>query len=240
MKSMDRDGDKMKKIMIIAMMSMLLSCASIHPGKYGKQIREDGSIAEKRKAPTQAGLLISGDMEKAMSSDFYKFMVFTVENKTGNIAKVSDVNVDFHNEKFNREIKITSGQELSKWYDATMAEKRRKEQNRSTGFTFAAIGGGLLAAFTDNSWSNVGVALLAGGVASLTIDELYKSKKELERGKVFPDAHLMSGEFQVPAGLYERKWLVFNVIDKDNLPESLEVSYMINGREERVFVPIKW
>ncbi len=240
MKSMERDGGKMKKIMIIAMMSMLLSCASIHPGKYGKQIREDGSIAEKRKAPTQAGLLISGDMEKAMSSDFYKFMVFTVENKTGNIAKVSDVNVDFHNEKFNREIKITSGQELSKWYDATMAEKRRKEQNRSTGFTFAAIGGGLLAAFTDNSWSNVGVALLAGGVASLTIDELYKSKKELERGKVFPDAHLMSGEFQVPAGLYERKWVVFNVIDKDNLPESLEVSYMINGREERVFVPIKW
>ena len=230
----------MKKIMIIAMMSMLLSCASIHPGKYGKQIREDGSIAEKRKAPTQAGLLISGDMEKAMSSDFYKFMVFTVENKTGNIAKVSDVNVDFHNEKFNREIKITSGQELSRWYDATMAEKRRKEQNRSTGFSFAAIGGGLLAAFTDNSWSNVGVALLAGGVASLTIDELYKSKKELERGKVFPDAHLMSGEFQVPAGLYERKWVVFNVMDKNNLPESLEVSYMINGREERVFVPIKW
>jgi hypothetical protein len=230
----------MKKIAFIMLISMMLSCASIHPGKYGKEIRENGTVVQKRKNPTKSGILMSGDMEKAMSSDFYKFMVFTIENKTGKLGEISDVNVKFQEDKFNNDIKITSGHELSLWYDATMAEKIRKEQNRSTAFSFAAIGGGLLAAFTDNTWSDVGVALLAGGVASLTIDELYKSKKELERGKVFPNAHLMSREFQVPGGLYERKWIVFNVTDKDILPESLILSYTINGIEEKVLIPVKW
>lgn len=230
----------MKKIVFIMFISMLLSCASVHPGKYGKEIRGDGTVVQVRKSPTESGFLISGDMEKAMSSDFYKFMVFTIENKTGNIGNISDVNVKFQGDKFNKEIKITSGKELSLWYDATRAEKIRKEQNRSTGFSFAAIGGGLLAAFTDNTWSDVGVALLAGGVASMTIDELYKSKKELERGKVFPDAHLMSGEFQVPGGLYQRKWIVFNVADKDILPENLILTYMVNETEEKVLIPVKW
>lgn len=230
----------MKKIIYIVLVFGLIACASVHSGKYGLAVRDDGSVAKSGKTPTNGGLVISGDLDKAFSNEYYKFMVFTFENKTGSIKTVSDISPIFDREGHNTSVRITSGEELKTWYDAQVAEKERKEKNRSTLFGAAAVAGGLLAAFTDDTWQTIGVGLLAGGAASLTVDELYKDKRNIERGKVFPESHLMSGEFQVPAGLYERKWILFNVDSKDTYPREVTLEYEVDGMTERVRVPLKW
>jgi len=230
----------MKKIIYLVLVLLVVSCASVHSGKYGIAVREDGSRAKSGKTPTEGGLVISGDLDKAFTSDYYKFMVFTFENKTGSIATINNVTPVFNDEGHNYNVRITSGEELKTWYDAQAAEKQRKEKNRSTMFGAAAVAGGLLAAFTDDTWGAIGVGLLAGGVTSLTVDELYKDKKNIERGKVFPESHLMSGEFQVPAGLYERKWIVFNVDSGTVLPADVILEYEVDGSYEKVLVPLKW
>jgi len=230
----------MRKIIYLFVVLIMVSCASVHSGRYGVAVRDDGSVAKSGKNPTVGGLVISGDMDKSFSNDFYKFMVFTFENKTGSIATIKNVTPIFGEGEFNNSIKITSGDELKVWYDAQVAEKERKEKNRSTFMGAATVAGGLLAVFTDDTWQTIGVGLLAGGAASLTVDELYKDKRNIERGKVFPESHLMSGEFQVPAGLYERKWIVFNVDSSEKYPTQMELEYEVDGRDERVIVPLKW
>lgn len=230
----------MRKLVYMFIILIMVSCASVHSGKYGVAVRDDGSMAKSGKTPTEGGLVISGDLDKSFSNDFYKFMVFTFENKRGSIIEIRDVTPIFGEENHNNNIRITSGEELKVWYDAQVAEKERKEKNRSTLAGAAAVAGGLLAVFTDDTWQSIGVGLLAGGAASLTVDELYKDKRNIERGRVFPESHLMSEGFQVPAGLYERKWIVFNVDNPENYPTQVELEYEVDGRDERVIVPLKW
>ena len=229
----------MKKLIYLILMFFIVSCASIHSGRYGLAVREDGSIARSGKVPTEGGFVISGDLDGAFTSDFYKFMVFTFENRSGSIATIKDVTPIFQGDDFNSSVKITSGNELKNWYDAQIAEKERKEKSRTTVSGVAAMAGGLLAVFTDDTWGAIGEGLLVGGVVSLTVDELYKEKRSIERGKVFPDSHLMAGEFQVPAGLYKRKWILFNV-DGGNLPTDVILEYEVEDKTERVMVPLKW
>ena len=230
----------MKKLIYVFIILVMVSCASVHSGRYGVAVREDGSVAKSGKTPTEGGLVISGDLDKAFTNEFYKFMVFTFENRRGSIVEVRDITPIFGESNHNSNIRITSGDELKVWYDAQIAEKERKEKNRSTLMGAAAVAGGLLAVFTDDTWQDIGVGLLAGGAASLTVDELYKDKRNIERGRVFPESHLMSGEFNIPAGLYERKWIVFNVDSGESYPSQVELEYMVDDREERVIVPLKW
>ena len=213
----------------------MISCASVHPGKYGKSIREDGSIVKN----TNSELLVSGDTDKALSNDFYKFMVFTFENKSGEVDEISDAHISFEDDYYNSEIRVISDKELKQWKDAQLAEKERKEKNRSTAFGSSAIAGGLLS-FADGAIGNVGTALLVGGGAGLGVDALHKGNRESERGKVFPETHLMSGKFQIPAGLYERRWIVLNVKDKEKLPKEILLSYKYRGRKETQDIPLKW
>ncbi len=183
--------------------------------------------------------MVSGDTDKSLSSDFYKFMVFTFENKTGEVSEISDAHISFKEDYYNSEIRVISDKELSQWQDAQLAEKSRKEKNRSTVFGSSAIAGGLLS-FADGAVGNVGTALLVGGGAGLGVDALHKGNREAERGKLYPETHLMSGKFQIPAGLYERRWLVLNVKDKKNLPKEILLSYKSHGKEETLMIPLKW
>ena len=64
-----KDGT-MKNLICLLMSFFMISCASVHPGKYGKSVREDGSLVKN----TNSELLVSGDTDKALSSDFYKFI----------------------------------------------------------------------------------------------------------------------------------------------------------------------
>lgn len=229
----------MKKVMYLLLVLFLVSCASVHPGKYGLVVKEDGTTVKNGKSPTENGLVISGDLDKSFSNEYYKFMVFTFENKTGKITTINSVIPIFDETNLNETIKITSGKELSTWYDAQIAEKKRKEKNRSSLLGAATVTGGLLSAFAGGTWQDIGIGVLAGGALSLTVDELYKDKKNIERGKVFPDSHLMSGEFQIPAGLYERKWILFNPTT-EQYPTHIILEYVVDGKKEKILVPVKW
>ncbi|GLI55254.1 hypothetical protein PM10SUCC1_07690 [Propionigenium maris DSM 9537] len=225
----------MRNLIYMLMAFFMVSCASVHPGKYGKSIGTDGGVAEKKKVD----LLVSGDTDKAFSNDYYKFMVFTFENKSGEIGEVTEPHVSFEDDYYNSEIRVISGKELKQWHDAQSAEKERREKNRKTAFGGSAIAGGLLS-FADGAIGNAGTALLVGGAGALGVDNLHKGNRDAERGKVFPETHLMSGEFQIPAGLYERRWVVFNLKDKEKLPKEILLTYKYNGLEETMAVPLKW
>lgn len=229
----------MKKVIYLLLIVLFVSCASVHSGKYGLAVREDGTTAKSGKSPTENGFVISGDLDKSFSNDYYKFMVFTFENKTGKITTIDNVTPIFDEANLNETIKITSGEELKQWYDAQVAEKERKEKNRSTFLGAATAAGGLLAAFAGGTWQDIGVGVLAGGIASMAVDELYKDKRNIERGKIFPESHLMSGDLQVPAGLYERKWILFNPTTQQ-YPTHMILDYEVDGIEEKVLVPVKW
>ncbi len=225
----------MKKILYVLVALLFVSCASVHPGSYGRVVDSNG-VVTKDKGET---LVVSGDTDKSLSGDYYKFMVFTFENKGGETLKISNPRIKFEEKKYNDEIYIVSDKELSEWLVAQQNEKKRREQNRTTALGGAAIVGGLLS-FADGTVGDIGNVLFVGGAAGLGTDALITNKKDNERGTTNNNTNLMSGNFDVLSGLYTRRWIALKVKDKKDLPKRLLLTYDVNGIEETREMTIKW
>lgn len=229
----------MKKIFLVLLVFLSVACAKVHTGKYAMINDGSGNLTSMKNSPTD-GIIISAETDKAYSNEYSKFMVFTLENKSGQVKEVTGVTPIFE-KSYGSSIRVLSGEDLKVWFEQQEAEKQRKEKNKSTFLGLTTVAGGLLAAFTDDTWEAIGVGLLAGGAASLTLDELYKDKNNIERGRVFPGSHLMSDGYRISPGLYERKWIVFGVDNAENYPKELELEYRVdNGALETVVIPLKW
>jgi len=228
---------KIKRILLFIIMISMLSCATVHKGRYARQVVEPYNTLKKEKI-TEGGLVVSGRLERALSNDYYKFIGFTFENRSGNKVSISNVSVDFNNAALNSLITVISGEEILGWHDAMDQEKKRREFNRSTFFTSLFLGGSLLAVFGDDNWSDVGLGMVLGGITSLTIDEFNRERKEIQTGKIFPETHLLSGKFDIMPGFYQNKWLVINIKNPNNMPERIYVEYSVDGVTERVALPL--
>ena len=85
---------KFKNILALVLIMLMTSCATVHKGKYAKQVKLPSNTLSREKL-TQGGLVISGRLEKSLSNDYYKFIGFTFENRTGNKISIKEIKLDF-------------------------------------------------------------------------------------------------------------------------------------------------
>lgn len=188
------------KMVFLALAILLPACASIHPGKMGK-------INDEEK---DAAVLISAQKQSDASDEHYSFVTFTLENKTDQIVRIVETEINFA-PAIAKRTNILVGQDLGTWIESFKEEQERKKHNRKIGQIAMIIGGavlGIAGNVTDNTALKVmGAGTMVGGSAWSINDSISNSVSNAQNAKKVPETHIYA-PFSIPAGKYLRRWMV--------------------------------
>lgn len=201
-------------ILTILFLFSCISCAQVHSGHYAVPLDQPLNIKRtniKHQEQTVLGLLISGKENKAFSSKYFAVIDFTFENLSQEWIRIKKIKINFENEKINKNIKFTSGNDLTIWHAST--KKRNIIKDFNTEMVLGAItafGAGLAAGSDQKNVKDFGNVLAVGGAASLSVYEFNKVLNSIEKSAIFPESHLFATDFVIPPGLFVKKWLLCN------------------------------
>lgn len=254
----------MKKILtLLSILILYTGCASVHSGNYATQISTKESsnistISEKTKE-TNLGLIISGELNKHMQSDYIDSINLSFENNTSDWIRIKNVKVYFEDEKLNENAKFLGGRDLLDWYSAIEDRNNVARINSELFWGTVAALGGVMSTFESDTAAVLGGVGALTGATSLTIKELNSNidsildknyNRDINENKdgieaevnLFPKSHLFYERFNIPPGLYTRKWLAIHYPLKDmKKPTDIIIEYeTIDGKTEKVMLPLRY
>lgn len=213
------------RAIITIMIFLLVSSCGLQPkrkGYYGKQVKassENKSTKNNKrgakKYETDAGIIITGKMNKNLSSKYFGMIDFVFKNNTDEWIRIEKIIANFGDSKINKNIKFVSGRQLKYYFDAIepiLLEKQRKMQKNKqmTAAVFAGLAGGMAASNNGyGNFSGLATGLALGAATSLSISQ-FNSSKKLATKDIFPEGHLLRSDFVIPPGLETKKWLLIN------------------------------
>jgi hypothetical protein len=204
------------------------ACASVQTGPYGAQLDAAG-----RRLPadtTRLGLKVSARELDDYSSPYFGQLAVTFENTTARWVRIRSMRVRFANDAQNRAVMIPWGDELDSWTVAAGLQREIRQHNTQLSLSGLALGGAALSALSDSSVSQIaGGAVAAGSLTALAIDEVADDAQRLQRPGPFPRSHLLAVPFDIPPGLFARRWIVLNTPGHD--PALGCITTMIIGYE---------
>lgn len=212
----------------------------MHSGNYAVQVDQESSNSNvkkssKKETQTESGLVISGQLKRILSSRYFALIDFTFENKTQEWIRITDIEVDFGSEEANENISFTYGKDLSVWFKST--QKRNKIRNYNQQMALGAItgfGAGLAAGSSNSSVQNLGLMTATAGATVLSVKEFNRLKTKIEDSEIFPKNHLFAKDFIIPPGLFDKKWLVLNSKNHEQIGflTNLYLEYKIKGEKK--------
>jgi len=221
---------------VFSLLISLISCASLHSGYYAEQIDEKGNVIKKKK--TDIGLVISAKEDPDLSSKYFGFINLTFENKSQEWIRIKKVSIDLLSEEANKNVKFTSGNDLTLWQEAVIKRNEIREYNRELLLASIAVIGTTVAMTSDNKGVKAAGAFTGlGALTSLTVNEFNKVINNIENAKIFPRTHLFSEEFIVPPGLFTKKWVLLNTTNhkKTGFLKSFHITYETDdGKKETI------
>ncbi len=234
----------MRYLILVCFTAFLASCASLHNGNYAQTI--DANSANKAansigtKAPLKSGLIISGEENTELASDYFTALDLTFENTTNDWIRIKSVKIDFGDETLNKEINFPVGQDLAQW--ANSAQQRSEIKSYNTSLVLGAItaGAGTVGTLSsDKTARNVSLATMGAGGLALTATSLSKTSHSLGEAALVPKTHLLAGAFTIPPGLHVRKWITLYTRNPLKIPYASNVTLTLNeadGTNEKVLL----
>lgn len=205
---------RLAKTFVIAMLCPFIAqtgCAHVASGEYGISLdaRGEASPAEDQAAK----LRISAGEKTRMSSPYFGQLEFTFENPTGEWITVERVSLDFGSEKNNQSVLFPWGARLENWTAATVQRNAVRDINNALALELLAVGGSVAGSAAGR---HAPAARAAGGFATLAaMTALTATRAEAradaaENVPFFEGSHLFNVPFDVPPGLFVKRWLVVN------------------------------
>jgi hypothetical protein len=186
-----------------ALTAVFSGCATIASGAYGHPLDSTGHASAGNQ--TDSGLLISGQEIDALSSADFGVLQVTIENNTNQWVRLSRISLDFGSPVRNEAVAIPLGPDLDSWTRA--AQQRAVIQAENTAAVLALAGLAFDIAGAARHHSAARAAGQGLTVASLAAEQQGQSAA----GQVaYPDDHLFTLPFNVPPGLFTRRWIVLN------------------------------
>lgn len=208
---------------VLGLSSLLVGCATIHPGKRAKILNGNSSIK----------LQVSGRLVHEYSDEYHQFVEVTFNNIDSNWIKIERIEVAYGDGSVPHN--IPTGKELADWSVAMHNKIRMENYNQSLAFgTLIGVGGVMMASNSSSSRGAGQVVAGAGliGVSGMEVRDAYKKGQRVS----VPNNHLYT-PFSIPAGLFQRKWILIHVPGDDVFRSIFLTIYLKNGQSEKYLVP---
>ena len=219
-------------------LTILFGCASIHTGKYATQVEKQGDKVEQKGKITKLGLIISGRERKELSSRYFGLLDFTFENCTQNWIRIKRIDISFGNDVIDENISITSGDDIIYWQRAIKYRNIIDDQNTKALFgAIAVLGMGFAIAGDSQELRTLGAATGLGAITSLSVHQYNKNMADIESAEIFPASHILAEGFNIPPGLFTKKWILLNSKNhkKIGFIKYIFIKYTLdNGKSEKI------
>ncbi len=218
-------------------------CAEIASGPHGTSV--DALGRPYLEAAKAAPLKVSAGEIISMSSQYFGEIEFTFENPSGKWIRVEQVALDFGSEQNNQAVYFPWGTQLKSWADATSQRNAIKNANDATALAVLGLGGALVSASAPRGAR--GLRALGGMASLVAVTTMLAANVEAEAGAAdgephFGEGHLFGGPFDVPPGLFVKRWLVINTPDQPALKclTSVTMTYALADKaSHRVVLPFR-
>lgn len=171
------------------------------------------------KSDKVTGIVISAKLNSDLSSEYFGYFDFTLQNNSDKWIRISKVNVSFPDSGQAERMRFVTGKDFQLWQEAMRKVIAVSQANEKTAMaTIAALGYGLAALSGNQTLQTVGTAAFAGAAGSYGYQQYGKWQDSLQRAKMFPENHLMGDTLTVLPGLFVDRWLLINSKDHDKSP----------------------
>jgi hypothetical protein len=236
------------KLSIVTMTMSLAGCASLHPGKYAQPLSsgERSSFAAKvatAKKPTPSGLLVSGEENVALSSEYFTALDLSFENTTSEWLRIKKADLDFGDDVLNKEIVFPAGNDLAEWAESAQRRKAIRDQNAQM-ILSAVMAAGATVALTssDPRTQGAGAAVSLAGAGALTVNSIKNRNNAIQYASLVPKSHLLSSDFVVPPGMTVKKWIAVYTKNPTAIPYASKAMIKLtydSGKEEFLMLPFR-
>jgi hypothetical protein len=190
-----------------------LGCAEIASGPHGTYLDATGQPSAA--AASAARVAVSCGETVSLSSRNFGVLEFTFENATESWQQVEKVQLDFGGPQINQAVSIPWGSQLESWAAATNQRNAIDAANRGTALEILTLTGELVSLAAPRRH---GVLRAAGGIVSLASaaaligDRLQVQAETAEQTPNFSGNHLLALPFDIPPGLFAKRWIVLSTL----------------------------
>lgn len=191
----------MKNLIIILAVissSLLVSCASIHPGFKGHSVEPGNPI----------DITVSAENLDYSKRDSFQLIEVTIENNTTEWIRIESIRPRLPDPAESK-VSAVLGQDLVDWAEAKQAQAKVDKLNQDI-IQASLVGAGVLASTSKNSaLSSLGTVATVGGLGWAAATGISGDKRQAEAVMKVPSTHLYA-PVAVPAKMFQRRWLLLN------------------------------
>jgi hypothetical protein len=155
------------------------------------------------------GLIVSATFNDKMSSEHFELLEFTFENRSDQWISPKSPSLDF-GDALNKSLIIPGGERIMLWAEAASNVENLREYNRQVLWGSLTVAGAVAAGISsqNDALRAGGLGAMAAGLTALTVSSIEKERDKVMRARIFPASHLYGGDFEVPPGLFIRRWVL--------------------------------
>lgn len=180
-------------------------------------------------------IVVSATLNSDLSSEYFGYFDFTLENKSDKWLTVSRIKISFPDSFQNYNIRFVTGKEFLLWQSAMKKIIAINQQNKETALaTIAALGYGLAAFSGNRTLSTIGGAAALGAAGTYGASQYNQRIDSLENAKMFPENHLLGDSLVIPPGLFVDRWLLVNSQNHDQMEYVTSMKIELESTDGRV------
>ena len=246
----------MKKLLLVLGLFLLCifgGCESVDGNYYAEnvtKVSDDKAIeattgsAVINEGKMSSGLIISGEEAETASTDYFGTLEFVFRNPTEEWIRVKKIKLSFGNEEIDKNIFIPVGDDLYNWQKAYLKEIEINNVNRNRFLaTTAFLSGAVSIAANNNKTRDVANVALITSIAATALNDInYSGKVEGIEKTIYPEDHLLAGNFGIPPGMFVNKFIVINSKNNSKIGYLYQVKITVemeNGTTDTFILPFR-